>query len=697
MNYVIFGVLLLVVGGGLRPSPAAADVFCDNLKQVAATLPQNTSSSPVQFATAIVGQAPDVVYALAFCQGDYNATACRECVAQAFNVTPACNKDGIFSYKACPVLYAGDNFIDPSNATEQADDTPFVRWNINNVTGDADDVRLITGLIRELLVDTVDRAASTAPRRFATGVMDSGRPFPTMYSMAQCTPDLSASDCLACLRRLVGMVNSTMALRMGAQIHVIRCYFRYEAYSLYDSQPMLRVGPPSVPAPAPAPAIGARRKSKLWVIPVVVVPLAVAAAAALCFIFYSPWFRRYRKGETTMAKAGSQELQGELVLDGKNSEFRVFDFEQVLEATNDFSDENKLGEGGFGAVYKGQFADGLEVAVKRLASHSGQGFTEFKNEVQLIAKLQHSNLVRLLGCCSQEEEKILVYEYLPNKSLDSFIFDENKRALLDWSRLLSIIEGIAHGLNYLHKHSRLRVIHRDLKPSNILLDREMNPKISDFGLAKIFSSNNIGGNTTRRVVGTYGYMAPEYASEGIFSVKSDVFSFGVLVLEIITGKRNSGSHQCGDFINLIGYPASRIYGHGAAPGGRNGGAAGLFFTGAAACVFNSLAAATPGGAPIRRIRPSPAGSSSNSTNPPPGVREEAARKDLQLPLAAGHRLLRGGAPPGGKKSAESASSWSALFFACQGDALGMEGLLRSGVDVNSINLNGDTALHIAAC
>ncbi|XP_021305809.1 G-type lectin S-receptor-like serine/threonine-protein kinase At1g11410 [Sorghum bicolor] len=291
------------------------------------------------------------------------------------------------------------------------------------------------------------------------------------------------------------------------------------------------------------------RKSKLWVIPVVVV--TVLAAVLLCFIFYSPWFRKYRKGMFIR----SQELQGgeELVLDGKNSEFKVFDFEQVLEATNNFSDENKLGEGGFGAVYKGQFADGMEVAVKRLASHSGQGFTEFKNEVQLIAKLQHSNLVKLLGCCSQEEEKILVYEYLPNKSLDFFIFDENKRALLDWPKLLAIIEGIAHGLNYLHKHSRLRVIHRDLKPSNILLDHEMNPKISDFGLAKIFSSNNVEGNTTRRVVGTYGYMAPEYASEGIFSIKSDVFSFGVLVLEIISGKRNSGSHQCGDFINLIGY------------------------------------------------------------------------------------------------------------------------------------------------
>ncbi|XP_066378678.1 cysteine-rich receptor-like protein kinase 10 [Miscanthus floridulus] len=561
MNFVIFGVLVFVLGGGgLRPSPAAADVFCDNLKQVAATLPKNTSSSPVQFATSIVGQAPDVVYALAFCQGDYNATACGECVAQAFNITPPpdqhqqCYNDSFYSYKACPVFWSRDNVVDPSNATGQTYyDAPFVRRNIKNVTGDAADVRLITGLIHELVVDTVERAASTAPRRFATGVMDSGTTFPMVYSMAQCTPDLSAGDCLACLRRLVNMVNSTMALRMGAQIHVIRCYFRYESFSFYDSQPMLRLGPVPAPAPTPTPTILAKHKSKLWVIPVVLVPLA-AAAAVLCFIFYSPWFRRYRKGKTMRPKAGSPELQGEeLVLDGKNSEFSVFEFEQILEATDNFSDENELGEGGFGAVYKGQFAEGLEIAVKRLASHSGQGFTEFKNEVQLIAKLQHSNLVRLLGYCSQEEEKILVYEYLPNKSLDFFIFDENRRTLLDWPKLLAIIEGIAHGLNYLHKHSRLRVIHRDLKPSNILLDQEMNPKISDFGLAKIFSSNNIEGNTTRRVVGTYGYMAPEYAWEGIFSVKSDVFSFGVLVLEIISGKRNSGSHQRGGFINLIGY------------------------------------------------------------------------------------------------------------------------------------------------
>ncbi|XP_044361871.1 G-type lectin S-receptor-like serine/threonine-protein kinase RKS1 [Triticum aestivum] len=237
---------------------------------------------------------------------------------------------------------------------------------------------------------------------------------------------------------------------------------------------------------------------------------------------------------------------------GRSSELKLFNFSQLSDATSNFSDENKLGQGGFGPVYKGQLPEGLEIAIKRLASQSGQGLTEFRNEVQLIAKLQHTNLVRLLGCCSQGDEKILIYEYLANKSLDFFIFDETKNALLEWNKRKAIIEGIAQGLLYLHKHSRLRVIHRDLKASNILLDCEMNPKISDFGLAKIFSSNNTEGNT-KRIAGTYGYMAPEYASEGLFSIKSDVFSFGVLILEIIHGKRNSCFHQFGDFFNLLGY------------------------------------------------------------------------------------------------------------------------------------------------
>ncbi|CAL4991909.1 unnamed protein product [Urochloa decumbens] len=239
-------------------------------------------------------------------------------------------------------------------------------------------------------------------------------------------------------------------------------------------------------------------------------------------------------------------------VDGASSEFMIYDFSQVLEATANFSEKNKLGQGGYGPVYKGQLPDGLEIAVKRLASHSGQGFIEFRNEVQLIAKLQHSNLVRLMGCCNQGEEKILIYEYLPNKSLDFLIFDETRRVSLDWNRRVTIIEGISQGLVYLHKHSRLRIIHRDLKASNILLDKEMNSKISDFGLAKIFSTHD-AERSTNRIIGTYGYMAPEYASQGIFSIKSDVFSFGVLMLEVVSGKRSSCFHGYGDFINLLGH------------------------------------------------------------------------------------------------------------------------------------------------
>ncbi|XP_028756157.1 G-type lectin S-receptor-like serine/threonine-protein kinase CES101 isoform X2 [Neltuma alba] len=200
----------------------------------------------------------------------------------------------------------------------------------------------------------------------------------------------------------------------------------------------------------------------------------------------------------------------------ERNEVEIFSSECIVVATNNFSDSNKLGEGGFGPVYK------------------------------------HTNLVRLLGLCIERDERIIVYEYMPNKSLDFYIFDASRRNVLDWEKRFSIIEGIAQGLLYLHKYSRLKVIHRDLKASNILLDEEMNPKISDFGTARIFELRESEENTNR-VVGTRGYMAPEYAINGIVSIKTDIFSFGVLLIEILSGKKNNSGFDLDRPYNLIGY------------------------------------------------------------------------------------------------------------------------------------------------
>ncbi|PON43759.1 S-receptor-like serine/threonine-protein kinase [Parasponia andersonii] len=236
----------------------------------------------------------------------------------------------------------------------------------------------------------------------------------------------------------------------------------------------------------------------------------------------------------------------------EDADLPSFGLDIIANATNNFSSINKIGEGGFGLVYKGMLPTGQEIAVKRLSKDSGQGIAEFKNEVILISKLQHRNLVRLLGCYIHKEDRMLIYEYMSNKSLDLYIFNQTRGTTVDWQKRFDIIVGIARGLLYLHRDSRLRIIHRDLKASNILLDDEMNPKISDFGLARIFRDDQTRVNT-KRVVGTYGYMSPEYAIDGHFSMKSDVFSFGVIILEIVSGKKNRGFDHPDHDLNLLGH------------------------------------------------------------------------------------------------------------------------------------------------
>ncbi|KAI3817673.1 hypothetical protein L1987_11469 [Smallanthus sonchifolius] len=283
-----------------------------------------------------------------------------------------------------------------------------------------------------------------------------------------------------------------------------------------------------------------------------------SAALLLCMVAYAC---RKKIKKLQMRDQGDIEY----ALDKKNTSVRTHFLGdipftclyKVAKATNNFSESNKIGEGGFGPVYKGVLEDGQEVAVKRLSDTSQQGIDEFKNELISISKLQHRNLVKLLGYCIHGNERILIYEYMANKSLDSIIFDDTRSSMLDWPQRFQIILGMARGTLYLHQDSRLQIIHRDLKAGNILLDGDMNPKISDFGLARKF----VGHDTiakTKKVVGTYGYISPEYAVHGRFSIKSDVFSFGVLVLEIVSGKKNREFSHEEHSDNLLGH-AWRLY------------------------------------------------------------------------------------------------------------------------------------------
>ncbi|KAJ8440036.1 hypothetical protein Cgig2_020524 [Carnegiea gigantea] len=214
----------------------------------------------------------------------------------------------------------------------------------------------------------------------------------------------------------------------------------------------------------------------------------------------------------------------------------TFTFEELALATDNFSSTNLLGQGGFGYVHKGFLPNGKEVAVKQLKSGSNQGEREFQAEVETISRVHHRHLVSLVGYCISEDQRMLVYEYIPNKTLEFHLHGVGQgRPPLSWATRLKIALGAAKGLAYLHEDCQPKIIHRDIKAANILLDNDFEAKVADFGLAKF--SFDTDTHVSTRVMGTFGYLAPEYASSGKLTEKSDVFSFGVVLLELITGRR----------------------------------------------------------------------------------------------------------------------------------------------------------------
>ncbi|XP_057442360.1 cysteine-rich receptor-like protein kinase 44 isoform X1 [Lotus japonicus] len=517
--------------------------YHNNLKTVLSTLSSNTEIN-YGFYNFSYGQGIDKVSAIGFCRGDLKPGYCLKCLNNSrVLLTQQCpnQKEAVGYIDNCMLRYSNRSIFGTMEIRPE-----IYLANANNVTK----VDEFNQALRSLFYDLRNRAKSGDSRlKYATGTV-SGPDFVDLYGMMQCTPDLSSLKCDECLSGAVGELPGCCDSKIGARVIRPSCNFRYEISPFYETPPP-PPPPPSLSTPPTSASTnnttseGKSNTSKIIAV-AVAVPVVVVALLLISICIY---LRVKKQRENVQIPSQDDDGYDDEIITNDSLQFK---FDTIRVATNDFSDSNKLGEGGFGAVYWGKLSNGQVIAVKRLSINSGQGDTEFKNEVLLVAKLQHRNLVRLLGFSLEGRERLLVYEYVPNKSLDYIIFDPTRKAQLDWERRYKIMLGIARGLLYLHEDSRLRIIHRDLKASNILLDEEMNAKIADFGMARLIVVDQTQGNTSR-IVGTYGYMAPEYLMYGQFSVKSDVYSFGVLVLEIICGQKNSGIRHGENVEDLLSF------------------------------------------------------------------------------------------------------------------------------------------------
>ncbi|KAL2324319.1 hypothetical protein Fmac_023377 [Flemingia macrophylla] len=466
------------------------------------------------------GQNPERVNAIGLCRGDVEPDECRSCLNDSRgNITKSCpnQKEAALWLEKCMLRYSNRTIFGIMDT-----DPPLYSWYGDNATNVDQFIQVLWNLMDNLKATA---ASGDSRLKYATGNATASN-YQNIYGLVQCTPDLSQQECNDCLDLAFSEARTCCDGRRGARIMAPSCNIKYDYYRFFEQTTVLD---PEVPSTNNTSSQGSSNNTGI------VIAIVVPTVVVILFLFLCGYLRWRKARKNLLVKEEEKDDEDEIKL----AESLQFNLDTIRVATEDFSDSNKLGQGGFGAVYQGRLSDGQMIAVKRLSRESSQGDTEFKNEVLLVAKLQHRNLVRLLGFCLEGSERLLIYEFVPNKSLDYFIFDQTMKAQLDWEMRYKIIRGIARGLLYLHEDSRLRIIHRDLKAGNILLDEEMNPKIADFGMARLVLVDQTQANTGR-IVGTYGYMAPEYAMHGQFSVKSDVFSFGILVLEIVSGRKNGG-------------------------------------------------------------------------------------------------------------------------------------------------------------
>ncbi|XP_020589872.1 putative cysteine-rich receptor-like protein kinase 20 [Phalaenopsis equestris] len=434
--------------------------------------------------------------------------------------------------------------------------TAYLLYNVCGSTGNFSTYSTYSSNLNVLLSTLSSNASATGFATFTTGSIPD-----SVTGLILCRGDTDIFNCRSCIHTAIKEIRQFCPNQKDASIWYDLCLLRYSSQNfLYapDITSNIKVfmfNTQTVSAEQLSPTNGSSTanttrptadsshggSSKVGTVVAITVPVVVAIVLISTI---SIWLCRRKPRRKQPGEANLEEFS--------KVETILFDLPTLKVATENFSELNKVGEGGFGSVYKGVLPDGQEIAVKRLSAGSGQGLEELKNELVVTALLHHKNIVRLYGVCLEKTEKLLIYEYAPNKSLDTILFDPTKSKLLDWMKRCEIIGGIARGLLYLHEDSQLKIIHRDLKASNILLDVDMNAKISDFGMARIFRGDESQGKTSN-VVGTCGYMAPEYGLHGHFSDKSDVFSFGVLVLEILTGRSNKSFFNDDHSEDLLSY------------------------------------------------------------------------------------------------------------------------------------------------
>ncbi|CAN8237949.1 unnamed protein product [Cochlearia groenlandica] len=522
---------------------AVNSTYNENLNTLLSSLASNVIKNNGFYNTSL-GQAPNKIYGLALCGRGYADQPCVNCVEQAARESQQRCPNYMKSFRwttrdndnaSCLVRYDNDSVHAKLELWPQT---------LSNNPQKIEQHKSIPIFRREweALVNLTMGAATSPPEnssvllKYYSVQRAEFTEFPDVYMMMQCTPDILASECSKCLQQCIINFQNNNWGRQGGAGRLPSCYFRWDLYPICGSyENMTRVSmisrvsstlPQGDSELNPRTEKKGKRNVRYGTIAIIVVPTVINVFVFVGLIII--YTRRRNSYHKTIDEC----------LDSDGRSMLRFNFGMILTATDNFSPENKLGQGGFGTVYKGILPNGQEIAVKRLVSGSGQGDMEFKNEVSLLTRLQHKNLVKLLGFCNEGDEEILVYELVPNSSLDHFIFEEDKRVILTWEMRFRIIEGVARGLLYLHEDSQLKIIHRDLKASNILLDAEMNPKVADFGTARLFNTDETRAET-RRIAGTRGYMAPEYVNHGQISAKSDVYSFGVMLLEIISGARNN--------------------------------------------------------------------------------------------------------------------------------------------------------------